>query len=379
MKKLTILCILWVFIITATACTDIRQPADEASEATLTEIMASSRTTEAETILASMTLEEKVGQMFLGCFYSGTPSAKTVSKYQLGGVLLFGASFSETPKKALTAQLDALDAACTVPPVIAVDEEGGTVARISASSLYRKKTFPSPRKLFKRGGMEAVIANAHEKNALLLSLGIDMNLAPVCDISKTPSDFMYSRSLGQDAETTALYTSEVVSACVEDGIACSLKHFPGYGNADDTHKGIAVDNRSYETLQENDFLPFIAGINAGAQSVLVSHNIVSAIDETLPASLSPAAHRLLREEMEFDGVIITDDLTMGAVSQYTSGMDSAVIAVMAGNDMLCTGHYREQYRAVLDAVNSGLIAEERIDSSVRRILKLKLELGLLPV
>lgn len=331
----------------------------------------------AEEILADMTLEEKAGQMFMGCFYSYTPSPEQVDKYCLGGVLLFKPSFESTPKDRMTSKLTAIDEGCDIAPIVAVDEEGGDVIRVSASKYYRSKPFKSPRKLFAEGGIDAVIAETHEKNALLKEIGIDMNLAPVCDIAVKKSDYMYDRSLGQDAEITSQFAASSVETCIEDGIACSLKHFPGYGNAVDTHVRKAIDKRSLEQIMNNDILPFKAGIEAGAQTILVSHNTVTSIDKNLPASLSPAVNKLLREELGFEGIVITDDLVMGAVADYMSEGEIAVAAVKAGNDMLCSGDYDTQIKAVIKAVNSGEIDEERIDASVMRILKLKLELGIL--
>lgn len=343
---------------------------------TLTDAVSSQRDPYVEKKLSSMSLEEKVGQMFMGCFYSGTPSPETVNKYNLGSVLLFYSSFAESDKATVKSELDAIDASCDIKPIIAVDEEGGSVIRVSSSPAFRSEPFKSPREIFAAGGMDAVIADTHEKNALLSEIGIDLNLAPVCDISQDPKDFMFSRSLGQNAEITSQYISEVVKACAEDNMGCCLKHFPGYGNSADTHKGVAVDKRSKKQLEENDLLPFKAGIEAGAPSVLVSHNIVSSLDENLPASLSPTIHRLLRYDMDFSGVIVTDDLSMGAVSNFSPGTDSAVAAIMAGNDMLCTGNFASQYEAVLKAVNNGTISEERIDASVRRILSWKKDMSL---
>ena len=374
MKKKLIASISIIFLICAAAVTMNRLHKDSPA---LSDIIDSQRDSEIEEMLDSMTLEEKVGQMFMGCFYNGTPSAETASQYGLGSVLLFYGSFRDSDIESLRAALDEIDEACSITPLIAVDEEGGTVVRVSASPAFRSEPFKSPRELFASGGMEAVIADAHEKNALLREIGIDLNLAPVCDISTDPGDFMYSRSLGQPADITAVYASEITKACLEDGIGCSLKHFPGYGNAADTHKGMAVDNRSLQQLEESDLVPFRAGIKAGTPSVLVSHNIVSALDDDLPASLSPAVHRMLRYDMRFDGVIITDDLSMGAISDFLPGVDSAVAAVMAGNDMLCTGNYKEQSAAVIAAVKNDEISEERIDASVRRILTWKRSLSLL--
>lgn len=160
-------------------------------------------------------------------------------------------------------------------------------------------------------------------------------------------------------------------------MGCVLKHFPGYGNNVDTHTGVAVDERPYETFQKEDFLPFEAGVQAGAGCVLVSHNIVTCRDGEAPASLSPEWHRVLREELGFTGCIITDDLVMDAIQEYCDASSAAVQAVQAGNDLLCCSDYETQYPAVLAAVESGELSEERIEESALRVLRWKEELGLL--
>ena len=326
-------------------------------------------------IVSRMTLEEKVAQMFLACFYSGTPSPDEIRECTPGGVLLFGASFSDSTPAEVRKNISAVNSASSTPPFIAVDEEGGTVVRVSSSKKFRSTPFLSPRELYAKGGLDLIISDAHEKNSLLSGLGINLDL--VCDISTNKKDFMYDRSLGQDARITSDFTEAVVKACAEDSMGCTLKHFPGYGDSADTHKGIAVDRRSMDQLRSSDLLPFQAGIDAGAPSVLVSHNIVRAIDADAPASLSPAVHRMLREDMGFRGVIITDDLSMDAIDGFFPEADSAVTAVLAGNDMLCTGSFRKQYRAVLRAVRDGDITEDRIDQSVRRIISWKISAGLI--
>lgn len=346
------------------------------TEPTLTEVLNADRDASVEKIMENMTLEEKVGQMFMGCFYNGTPLPQEVSQYHLGGVLLFSASFENSSPEEVSRRLEKIGASFDIKPFMAVDEEGGSVNRVSSYKAFRSNPFPSPRECYESGGMKAVIGDTHEKNRLLKSLGINLNLAPVCDISLNEKDFMYSRSLGQPPHITADYAVKTVEACLEDDIGCCLKHFPGYGNTADTHKGLAVDNRSLEQLKQEDFLPFEAGISAGAPAVLVSHNMVPSIDHMLPSSLSPAAHKILRYDMGFKGVIITDDMSMGAVSQFLPQADSAVAAVKAGNDILCTGAFKEQHRAVTEAVKSGEISYDRIDSSVRRILKWKKQLSL---
>ena len=156
-----------------------------------------------------------------------------------------------------------------------------------------------------------------------------------------------------------------------------LKHFPGYGGNADTHTGMVYDDRPFETFVSGDFLPFSAGIKAGADMVLVAHNIVNCMDSRYPASLSPRVHQILREDLGFDGVIVTDDLYMDGVRDFAGDEQAAVLAVQAGNDLLCCTDFETQIPAVLAAVEDGTIPESRIDQSVLRILKMKISLGLL--
>lgn len=325
--------------------------------------------------ISSMSVDEKVGQMFMGCFYNELPSQETIDKYHMGFVLLFKNSFKDMDKNSLPETLTLLKKNSKSNPVFAVDEEGGTVNRLSSFPQFREKPFTSPRKLYETGGMEAVLSETVEKNQLLSDMGIDMNLAPVCDISLSPNDFMYSRSLGQNETITSEYVTSVTKLCNKKGIISALKHFPGYGNAADTHKGLVKDERSLDEFKEKDLLPFKAGINAGAPAVLISHNIINTMDENHPASLSPEIHQMLRNKMNFDGIIITDDLSMEAIDQFSDGKNPAVAAILAGNDLLCTGDFNTQYNSVLKAIDEGTITENRIDDSVKRILKCKEAIG----
>ena len=235
----------------------------------------------------------------------------------------------------------------------------------------------SPQDLFAQGGMDAIIQDARQKSVTLLDLGVNVNLAPVADVSTDSNDFIYDRAFGQDAQATAEYVSNVVKTMDAQGIGSVLKHFPGYGNNVDTHTGVAIDERPYETFQTSDYLPFTAGIQAGADAVLVSHNVMTCVDDQLPASLSPAVHKELRETLGFQGVIMTDDLAMDAVAAYAGGQSPAVMAVKAGNDMIVTTDFQTQIPEVIQAVKSGEIDEEQIDQSVTRVLKWKYDLGLL--
>lgn len=329
-----------------------------------------------EGLLKTLSLEEKVAQMFIvRC--PQKDAANTIAQYQFGGYILFARDFKNKTKAQATADIKSYQKAAKVPMLIAVDEEGGKVNRVSLYKAFRDTPFLSPQELYAEGGLPRVKEDTVEKCALLRSLGINLNLAPVCDVSTNPDDYIYSRTFGQDAPQTAEYIKTVVSTMRANKMGSALKHFPGYGNNVDTHTGIAIDNRPLAQFRQSDFLPFQSGINAGAGVVLVSHNIVTAIDPNRPASLSSAAHRILRNELGFQGLIMTDDLSMGAIRDYTGGEEAAVMAVQAGNDLICCTDYKTQYAAVLKAVRDGRISEARINESALRILRYKFSAGLM--
>ena len=340
-----------------------------------------------EDTLASLSLAQKVGQLFfVRCPAEG--AAEDVTEYHLGGYLLFGRDFQDAQGAWLTADAvsaniqsyqSAAESDSGIPLLIGVDEEGGTVVRVSRNPLLRERKFSSPQKLYASGGLDAIVRDTAEKDALLASLGINVNLAPVCDVSTDPEDFIYDRAFGQDAAATSTFVSAVVSQARQDGMGSVLKHFPGYGNNVDTHTGIARDSRDLETFENSDFLPFHAGFAAGqgTAAVLVSHNIVECMDPELPASLSPAVHRTLRDDLGFAGVAMTDDLAMDAVQAYAKDGAVAVLALQAGNDLIITTDYRTQIPAVLSAIAEGTLSESDIDAACRRVLQWKQSLNLL--
>lgn len=330
----------------------------------------------AESILAGMTLEEKIGQMFIArCPDSN--AVRLAERYQLGGYILFARDFRDRTKQQVISTIDSYQRVSKVPMFIGVDEEGGKVNRVSLNAGLRAQPFMSPQELYSLGGYDMVRSDTYEKSTLLKSLGINMNFAPVADVSQNPQDFIYQRTFGRSAAETSQYVSNVVSVMKQQKIVSVLKHFPGYGNNSDTHTGIAYDQRSYESFQTSDFLPFKAGVSAGADAVLVAHNVVYCMDSVYPASLSENVHKILREEIGFDGIIITDELSMSGVSAFASDADIAVLAVQAGNDLLCCTNFETQINAVINAVRDGRISENRIDESVLRILRRKISSGII--
>lgn len=331
-----------------------------------------------EMIIKNMSTEELVGQMFLARHpWTESEAIADIRNYHLGGYILFAKDFDgktpETVRKMLNRYQDTAD----IPMLFSVDEEGGNVTRISRFPAFRSTPFPSVRSLYTSGGLQEIIKIENEKAELLYSLGINVNMAPVCDITTNEKAFMYSRSLGQSPMITAIFAESVININRQNNVGCVLKHFPGYGNNTDTHTGIAIDNRSLDSLLACDLVPFQAGINFGCDAILVSHTIITAIDDKNPAALSEPLHRLLRENMGFGGVIVTDDLSMKAITEKYGAEEAAVMAVMAGNDLLCCTDYAVQYSAVLNAVKSGQISVSSVRQSVIRVLQWKDKLSIL--
>ena len=327
----------------------------------------------AEEILAGMTLEEKVGQMFLARMPGD--AAYYAETYQLGGYVLFDVDFNGYSMEEVIDRIDSCQAVSKIPMIMSVDEEGGTVTRVS--DYYRDTRFMSPRDVYAEGGWSGIVSDTIEKCQLLKELHLNMNLAPVCDLADDYDDFMYDRSFSGDAEEAANFIGWTISTMNQQGIGSSLKHFPGYGSNVDTHTGMAIDYREAQEYYDYDLVPFMEGIEMGASSVMVSHNIVTCFDDYYPASLSPEIHRILREDLGFDGVIITDDLVMGAIQDFCGEVNSAVYAVEAGNDMLISTNFESQFDSIMSAIDEGRITEERINESVRRILIMKINMGLL--
>ncbi len=331
---------------------------------------------EAEEIMEDMTIEEKVGQMFL-VRYDSQDAIYDIQTENPGGYVLFSKDFNNQTKESIRNELDENQQNSKINMFFAVDEEGGTVVRVSNHKAFRSSKFKSPRQLYEEGGLELILEDSKEKSELLKSIGINMNLAPVADISNSSEDFIYDRSLGGDAQQTSEYVSEVVKLMNEYNLVSSIKHFPGYGNNRDTHTGFAIDLRNYEEFENSDFLPFISGIEVGAPTILVSHNIVGSMDQNYPASLSENVHKILREELEFSGLIITDDLAMRAIEEYAENGEAAVLAVQSGNDVIITSDFKNQKQQVLNAVQDGELSEDVIDFAVRRILACKLKYGII--
>lgn len=322
--------------------------------------------------LKTMSLNEKIGQLLL-VRYKEDSAINDLKNYHFGGFVFFEKDFKNKTSHDVKTMIYNLQKNATIPLLTAVDEEGGKVVRISSNPNLVHERFKSSKELYSEGGFPKIKEDTKEKSKVLYDLGINLNLAPVVDVSTDPKDYMYERAFGHDTTLTKAYAKTVIEASIGTGVSYTLKHFPGYGNNTDTHTGSSVDNRTYESILTNDIPPFLEGIIAGAEAVLVSHNIVSSIDDVNPASLSPSIHNILRNRLEFSGIIISDDLYMGA----TANIQNATLnALLAGNDLIITTDYDTSVAELKKALENDTISEDLINRVSLRVLAWKYYKGL---
>lgn len=332
--------------------------------------------------LDAMTDEQKVGQLLI-CGFEGTAAGEdaedAIRRFQVGGVILFSRNVESAEQlAALTNSLKALNQS-DIPLFLSVDEEGGRVSRMPPELL----DVPSPLTFGQAENLSLCSRLGRLLGDECAAFGLNMDFAPCLDIWSNPENTVIAdRALGTDAQTVAAAGSAVWEGICDRDVIPVVKHFPGHGDTlTDSHTGLPVVDRSLEELRARELLPFAEAIRRGVPAIMVGHILETGIDPELPASLSPkVVDSLLRGEMGFDGVVVTDDLTMGAVSGTYSTGEAAVLAVEAGCDLLLVCHGAEplaQARdALLSALRSGRISRARLDESVLRILTLKHTAGL---
>ncbi len=324
--------------------------------------------------LKEMTVEEKITQLLLVRMPEVAQKHSSIN-YTFGGYILFDVNVKNKTRDGLINYIKEYQNASKIPLIIASDEEGGTVTRISRYPSLVANQFLSPQVLYRNGGMEAIIEDTKTKSTILNNYGINVNLAPVADVSTDPNDFIYQRSFGMGPEETGEYVKTVINTSKDYKVSYVLKHFPGYGNNKDTHTGISIDERTLDYLNANDFIPFKIGIGTGAEAVLVNHNIMVNIEDGIPASLSSKVHEILRKDLKFTGVIMTDDIAMAAINNYVDR--PSVKALLAGNDMIIISDYQRGINELMAAYENGEITDEMLDRAVMRILAWKYYKGLM--
>ncbi len=323
-------------------------------------------------LLKTLTIDEKIGQLLLVRYDDNIDNLK---KYQFSGYVFFEKDFKNKTKEQVINMIKKVQDNSKIPLLVAVDEEGGIVNRVSTNTNLRSSPFLSSSELYELGGFNKIKEDTIEKSQLLYSLGINLNLAPVVDIANEDA-YIYNRTFKKGTDLTTKYATTVIETSKNTKVSYTLKHFPGYGNNLDTHNSKSIDERTLESITNNDLLPFKSGIKAGAEAILISHNTVNAIDEVNPASLSPSIHNMLRNNMEYTGVIMTDDLYMGAVKDIQEKVKKAILS---GNDLLIVTDYESAFNEIKEGLNNKDISESLIDKLAFRILSWKFYKGLLYV
>lgn len=341
----------------------------------------------AEQLLAEMTLHEKVCQLFVVqpsdltgvsvVTAAGVTTRQGLERYPVGGLLYDASNLVSMDQT--RAMLAGVQSYSKIPLILTCDEEGGRVNRLMHTI---GTTYIGPMLNYKDQGVETAMENARTIALDLKSCGFNMDLAPVADVWSNPSNTVIGdRAYSDDFEQAALLVAAAVDGFHSGDVACTLKHFPGHGDTSaDSHYGSVYVYKTLDELREAELLPFRAGIEAGADAVMMGHLIIADADDR-PALLSyRIVTGLLREELGFDGVVITDSLKMQAMTDHYGSGDIAVGAIQAGVDLLlCPQDLEEAVNAVTRAVEDGSISEERLDESVLRVLLLKIRHGIIPV
>ncbi len=356
---------------------DVQDPADQSGSAEGTDIV--------EKTLADMSLRDKVCQMMFVrpesitgidvVTAAGDTTKSALEQYPVGGIVYFAQNMES--KDQVKEMIDNSQSYSKVGLFISTDEEGGMVNRLmnTVGTTYIDSMYN-----YKDEGIQKAHDNAYTIASDMAALGFNMDFAPVADVWSNPDNTVIGeRAYSDDYSQAAELVGSAVKGFEDGGVMCTLKHFPGHGDtAEDSHYSSAYVRRTKDEIMADEMQPFTAGIDAGAEFVMVGHLIVPDIDE-LPATLSyKITTEMLRNEMHFDGIAITDSLAMSSIADNYGVGESAVMSIKAGIDMLLDPtDIDTAIDAVVQAVESGDITEDRIDESVRRILTLKEKQGLL--
>lgn len=335
--------------------------------------------------ISEMSLEEKIYQLFFVTPESltgvdmvtqaGDATKTALEQYPVGGIIYFSQNIEN--EEQITTMTSNSQSYSKIPLFIGVDEEGGSlVARIANNPNFQVSTFPDMKEIGASGDPSKAYEVGSSIGSYLKKYGFNMDFAPDADVLINPENTAIgSRSFGSDPQLVSKMVAEEVRGLEEQNVTAVLKHFPGHGStAEDSHNGAAVVNRSLDELRSAEFLPFEAGIQAGADVIMVGHlQVPQVIPDDTPASLSSVMITdILRNELGFDGLVITDSLSMGAVTEYYTSAEAAVMCIQAGGDMLLIPEdFHQAYQGVLDAVNNQTLSEERINESLTRILRVK--------
>ena len=351
----------------------------------------SSMEVKAGEILESMTLEEKVCQLFMitpealtgvgTVVQAGTSTKNAIDQYPVGGLIYFSQNLQDPGQtRTMLANTQQYAKERTGFPIfLSVDEEGGQVARVGSNPAFGVEKIGNMSDVGSRGDTQEAYEVGSTIGAYLSDLGFNMDAAPDTDVLTNPDNQVVKyRSFSSDPQLVTEMAASELRGLNEQGIIGMYKHFPGHGGTtDDSHEGYAYVDDTLEELKSGAFVPFQDGIDNGIQVIMVSHiSCPNVTGDNTPATLSKMMITdILRNDMGFDGMVITDAMNMGAITAQYSSSEAAVAALNAGVDMLLMPEdFQSAYQGVLGAVKDGTVSEERIDESVRRILELKLEM-----
>ncbi len=355
-----------------------------------------------ENVLDTMSLRDKVGQMFwirpeylLDDVASGKlnpttaewPSFNVTSltsamedldnEYPAGGIILFAHNCVEPQQlKAFVSQLKGLKNA----PLLCVDEEGGRVARLANNANFNLQKFESMTWLCQHGGAPTVYNAAAYIGSYLKDYGFDVDFAPVADVNSNPDNpIIGTRSFSSDPDSVGIMVCSYLDGLKANGVIGCIKHFPGHGDTKtDTHLGYAETQKTWDEMLGCEMIPFKKGIDHGVETIMTAHITAPKVDtNNVPSTMSSIILQdKLRKELGYNNIIVTDAMEMGAITQQYTPEEAAVKSIQAGVDVvLCIHSYKKAYDAVVNAVKSGTISEERINESVRRILLVKRKHG----
>ena len=380
MKKLfTLLICSWIFAACSNDDTPTVPPTDEV-----------------EALLQKMTLREKVGQLFYVRLESLDPSIewttyddltrmnilkvtenmkRTNENYPVGGIILYAWNIdNETQLASIITDIRTLNGS----PLLCIDEEGGRVARIANNPNFNVKKYESMAAIGATGDPQNAYECGNTIGTYLKRYGFDIDFAPVADVNTNPENVIIgARAFSDDPAVAAPMVTNYLQGLKDAGITGCIKHFPGHGDTKaDTHFGYASTQKTWEEMMNCEMVTFRAGIQWGCQLIMTAHiGAPNVTGSDVPSTMSPIILQdKLRGELGYQNIIITDGMEMGAITQQYTSAEAAVGSIKAGVDIVLGPRYFiEAFDAVMAAVNNGTISEERINQSVRRILKLKLQ------
>lgn len=335
-------------------------------------------------IVAQMPLEDRVAGLFFvtpeaitgvsAAVKAGDGTKDALNTYAVGGVAYFAKNIKN--EEQFKEMISNTVLYSKYPLFIGIDEEGGEVSRLSAAGLVEKTD--SAQVIGQSGDPNKAYEAGVKIGTYLADYGVNVNFAPVADIASVENSVMTKRSYGSDPEQVSQYVVGMVKGMEEQGVTACLKHFPGIGGTtEDSHNGLATLTTSAEDFRNKEFAVFKAGIDAGADIIMVGHEDAPALtdNDNTPASLSKIiVTDILRGELGHKGVIITDAMNMKAISEYYGSGEAAIMAFKAGCDMvLMPENFEEAYNAVLKAIADGTISEQRINDSLKRVYRIKYE------